>query len=210
LEQDISQAWVLRLKLTGILADGKDYDQFYPSDGSLDCRRRHAERSFGPPSHSEYEVKAAFLYNFAKFVEWPAEAFLDGNEPILVCIVGRDPFGDILNQTLLGKTVNGKPVIIQRGGITQDMRFCHIVFISSSERKRLAQIMQRLNGASVLTVSEIEGFAELGGIINFTLEGNKVRFEINVTSAERARLRISSKLLALAKAIWSGPLGRWN
>jgi len=163
-----------------------------------------------PPSRSEYEVKAAFLYNFAKFVEWPAEAFPDGNAPILVCIVGRDPFGDILNQTLLGKTVNGKPVIIQRGGITQDLRFCHIVFISSSERKRLAQIMQRLNGASVLTVSEIEGFAELGGIINFTLEGNKVRFEINVTSAERARLRISSKLLALAKAIWSGPLGRWN
>ncbi len=153
------------------------------------------------PSFSEYQVKAAFLYNFARFVEWPTDAFLDAHAPILLGIVGEDPFGDALEQALKGKSVNGRELVLKRLTRQQDLKGFHMLFVSSSEARHLSQIMESLKGKCVLTVGETEGFAQTGGVINFTLEENKVHFEINVDTAERAHLKISSKLLALAKVL---------
>lgn len=148
---------------------------------------------------NEYQVKAAFLYNFAKFVDWPAEAFGGGSGPLVIGVVGDDPFGGVLDQAINGKTINGRSMVVHRLKWGQDLRSCHILFISSSERSRLPQIIQSLRGASVLTVGDMGGFNQQGGIVNFVLEANRVRFEINSRGADQARLRISSKLLALAQ-----------
>lgn len=148
---------------------------------------------------NEYQVKAAFLYNFAKFVDWPAEALGGSNGTLVIGVIGDDPFGGALDQAINGKTVNGRALVVRRLKWGQDLRFCHILFISASERKHLPQIIQSLRGASVLTVGDMGQFNQEGGIINFVLEASKVRFEINSRGADQAQLRISSKLLALAK-----------
>ena len=146
----------------------------------------------------EYEVKAAFLYNFAKFVEWPEEAFRDSTAPITIGILGKNPFQGELREVIKGKTVQGRKLDVRRvkGHLT-----CHILFIASSEKDNLKKILQRLAGSCALTVSDIEDFASRGGIIGFLTEENRVRFEINVDAAERAGLRVSSKLLKLAKVV---------
>jgi hypothetical protein len=149
---------------------------------------------------SEYELKAAFLYNFAKFVEWPAGAFSEASAPIVVGVVGDDPFKGSLD-SVEGKSANGHQVSIRRLSASQDLRSCHVLFVSSSERKRLDQIVASLGDASVLTVGEMEGFATNGGMIRLTMEDSKVRFEINAGTARRARLKVSSKLLSLAKRV---------
>ncbi|HKX29309.1 MAG TPA: YfiR family protein [Blastocatellia bacterium] len=157
--------------------------------------------SLAAQAPSEYQVKAAFLFNFAKFIEWPPETFTPGNAPLILGVLGDDPFGDIIDQTISGKTVNGRQLVVKRLKWGQNLKECQILFISASERKRLPQICEMLKGASVLTVSEVEKFAQQGGIINLVMEENKVRFDINTNVAEQARLKISSKLLALAKSI---------
>ena len=149
----------------------------------------------------EYQVKAAFLYNFAKFVEWPPDPRPPARNSILVCVAGGDPFGRVLDQTILDKTANGQRFVIQRFRGEEDVRGCQILFTGSSDQTYLRSLLANLKGASVLTVGESEGFLQLGGIINFTLEENRVRFEINVDAAERARLKISSKLLSVAKVV---------
>jgi hypothetical protein len=149
---------------------------------------------------SEYELKAAFLYNFAKFVEWPAGAFSDDSAPIVVAVVGDDPFKGCLD-VVVGKSANGRQVAIRRLTPVEDLRSCHVLFVCSSEKKRLSQIVANIDGASVLTVGEMEGFASNGGMIRLTMEDDKVRFEINVGMARRARLKVSSKLLSLAKRV---------
>jgi uncharacterized protein DUF4154 len=151
-------------------------------------------------SAGEYELKAVFLYNFAKFVEWPTSASA-GTHDIVLGIIGTDPFGEILDQTISGKTVNGRWLVIRRFRRAEDAKDCQIVFISSSEKKRLDSILESLQGAHVLTVGETPGFAQQGGIINFVLEDNRIHFEINVEAADRANLKISSKLLSLAKIV---------
>ena len=150
---------------------------------------------------TEVQVKAAFLYNFAKFINWPDEVFSNEKAALVFGILGEDPFGDTLAQMIKGKTVNGRPLEIKRFKRLEDVGGCHILFISSSERKRLSLIRQALNGASVLTVGDWEQFALEGGMISFTLEDNKVRFQVNPDFAERAGLKISSKLLTLAKIV---------
>ena len=160
-----------------------------------------ASPSIPATSASEYQIKAAFLYNFAKFIEWPAEVFHGAGTPMVIGIVGDDPFGSILDQTVNGKTANGRELVVRRFKSHQDLNACHILFISPSEKKRLPQILERLKGTSVLTISEVDHFAQHGGIINFVMEGNKVHFEINVDMAERARLKISAKLLTLARVV---------
>jgi hypothetical protein len=149
----------------------------------------------------EYQVKAALLFNFIKFVDWPAEAFSDGGAPIVIGVVGDDPFGSALDEAISGKSIHGRPLAARRLRWGQDLRACHILFISASERKRLPQIIASLRGASVLTLSDIGQFNQQGGIISFILEASKVRFEINAGVAEQARLKISAKLLALAKSV---------
>jgi hypothetical protein len=149
----------------------------------------------------EYAVKAAFLYNFARFVEWPGEALGNGGSPLLVGVMGDDPFGGSIDQVVAGKNVNGHPIAVRRLRWGQDLRQCHILFISASEARRLPQILESLRGASVLTVADMEHFGQQGGVVRFLIEDGKVRFEINVDAADRAGLRISSKLLALAKIV---------
>jgi hypothetical protein len=155
---------------------------------------------------SEYQVKAAFLYHFAKFVEWPSDP--GGNPgPISICVLGNDPFGGTLDEAIKGKTVNGRELVARRYKQVKETTTCQIVFISSSDKKVLRPILESLIRPGALTVGETEGFAQLGGIINLTLEDNRVHFEINVDAAERARLKISSKLLNLAKIVRDGGAG---
>lgn len=153
---------------------------------------------------SEYSVKAAFIYNFAKFVEWPSEALGDDGAPLIVGVLGQDPFGNALDQAIAGKTVNGRPLVIQRLTWGQGLRGCHILFISQSERKHMAQILSSLQGTNILTISDMVPANQPGGIINFVIDQNKVRFEINAGAADQARLKISSRLLTLAKAVRGG------
>ena len=147
----------------------------------------------------EYEIKAAFLYNFVKFVEWPNEVLPETSD-ITVCIMGGDPSVDPL-ESINGRTVRGRRLSVRRIRAIKDVESCHVLFISSSEESRLPQVMQNLHGSSVLTVGEVERFIASGGIINFVVERNKIRFEINPTGAERARLKLSSQLLSLARVV---------
>ena len=149
----------------------------------------------------EYQIKAAFLFNFAQFVEWPPASFADANAPICIGVLGDDPFGPVLEQTVQGETINHRKLIIQRSQRVEDLKGCHLVFISKSEKSRLTDIFDGLGSASILTVSETENFARRGGIINFYLEGNKVRFEINSDAAQRKGIKISSQLLKLGKLV---------
>lgn len=152
-------------------------------------------------SSHEYEIKAAFLYNFVKFVEWPSEALPETSNIITVCVLGDDLPVEAL-ESIRGKTVRGRNLAVRRIRPIKDIASsCHVLFISSSEESRLPQVMQDIHGSSVLTVGEMERFISSGGIINFVIEKNKVRFEINPISAERARLKLSSQLLNLARVV---------
>jgi len=151
-------------------------------------------------SSHEYEIKAAFLYNFVKFVEWPSEALPEASNTITVCVLGDDPAGEAL-ESINGKTVKARRLVVRRIQPIKGIESCHVLFISSSEESRLPQVMQNLHGSSVLTVGEMERFIPSGGIINFVIERNKVRFEINPSGAERARLKLSSQLLSLARVV---------
>jgi len=154
-----------------------------------------------PQAVDEYHVKALFLYNFAKFVDWTPATPTD---TICVGILGDDPFGDVLDQTVAGKTVNGRSFVVRRLKRYEDAKVCQIVFVSGSEKKRLHAILNGLGSFGVLTVGEMEGFAAHGGVINFEIAGGKVRFEVNVDAAERAGLKLSSKLLSLATIVRDG------
>jgi hypothetical protein len=146
---------------------------------------------------TEYQIKAAFIFNFAKFVEWPAAAFPKASSPMVVGVLGENPFRDALEKTIKNKTVDEHPVIIMQFRSAMDATNCHLLFISSSEKARLPQILKQLNGRSLLTVGEMPGFTEAGGMINFVLEGSKIRFQINNDAANNAGLKISAKLLGL-------------
>jgi hypothetical protein len=148
---------------------------------------------------SEYELKAVFLYNFAKFVEWPAEAFPGPSSPIVIGIAGHDPFGAAIDEAVSGKTANGRAIVVRRMKSSEDLRSCHILFIAIAEASRAARILRSTEGASVLTVGEMPHFSRRGGIVNFLIERNHVHFEINKELADRANLKISSRLLKLAK-----------
>jgi hypothetical protein len=149
----------------------------------------------------EYPIKLAFLYNFAKFVEWPPDSYRDPGAPLDICIIGHDPFSPDSERELRTKTVGGHPVEVLTLKATDTLSVCHMVFIPITENDQAEKIVRGLKGSSTLTVGEAEGFAVLGGIINLTVEGNKVHFEVNRGAADRAGLKISSKLLSLAKIV---------
>jgi hypothetical protein len=151
----------------------------------------------------EYRLKAAFLYNFIKFVEWPSDAFTSDKAPILLCVFGNDPFGNALDEILQGKTINSREVLARRINELPDLKSCQLVFVSHQEDKQLSKILGSLRGTSALVVGESDGFAERGGGIQFYLEDNKLRFAVNVDAAQKARLSVSSKLLALARIVHS-------
>ena len=149
---------------------------------------------------SEYDVKAAFLFNFTKFVEWPPAAFADERSPLKICVLGDNPFGKTLH-ALMGEEVGGRRLLLAHLENLKDLESCHVLYVSRSERDRLAQVLAGVRGAPVLTVADSPGFIDQGGMINFILENSKVRFDVNQEAAERAGLKISSRLLALAKHV---------
>src|SRR5437868_8530842 len=153
---------------------------------------------------SEYLIKAGFIYNFAKFVEWPAAAFSQADSPIVIGVLGADPFGSVLDHIVEDKKIGARGFIVKRykwGKDLKDLKDCKILFISASEKAHIDEILQSVKGLPILTVGETLGFAERGGVIRFTLEDNRVRFEVNVDAAHDADLNISSRLLTLAKII---------
>jgi hypothetical protein len=149
---------------------------------------------------SEYDVKAAFLFNFTKFVEWPPSAFGDERSLLKICVLGDNPFGKTLH-ALMGEEVGGRRLLLAHLENLKNLESCHVLYVSRSERERLSQILTAVRSAPVLTVADTPGFIDQGGMINFILEGTKVRFDVNQEAAERAGLKISSRLLALAKHV---------
>lgn len=152
------------------------------------------------PTASEYQVKAAYLLNFARFTEWPSEV-LPASSPLVIVIIGDDPFGGALEEVLRGKSANGHPISLRRLRWNDILTPCEIVFISASEEAHLDQILRFLGHTSVLTVSDIDRFSLRGGVIEFRMVGNRVRFDIDREPAIAARLSISSKLLTVARAV---------
>jgi len=152
------------------------------------------------PASPEYLIKAAFLYNFTKFVEWPQEAFKDDLSPINLCILGKDPFGEALN-SIRDKRVRGRRLNIKHMNRIEEISECHILFVSASEKENLKPVLSSLKNSAILTVSEMEMFTQQGGIINFIVVENKIHFEINPNVARRCGLKISSQLLKLAKIV---------
>jgi hypothetical protein len=150
---------------------------------------------------AEYPVKLGFLYNFTKFVEWPPDSFRDPGAPLAICIVGHDPFRQDLEAELRTRKVGDHPVEVRTRTPNDKLSVCHIVFVPATEKNQAGGILRGLQGSRTLTVGETEGFAVLGGIINLTVEDNKVHFEINRLAADRAGLKISSKLLRIAKIV---------
>jgi len=166
------------------------------------------------PDSSEYLIKAGFIYNFAKFVEWPSAAFSQPDSPIVIGVLGTDPFGNVLDRLVQDKKIGQRGFVVRRykwGKDLKDMkdlRDCKILFISASEKAHTDEIIQIVKWLPILTVGETPGFAERGGVIRFTLEDNRVRFEVNVDAAHQADLNISSRLLTLAKIIPQAAAGR--
>lgn len=171
-----------------------------------------------PATSLEYQVKAAFLYNFIKFVDWPEEEAADSNKPIIIGIIGKDPFGSAF-ESVKDNLVKGRKVVIWRfKGIEklkksaendnseqhpeiESIRKCQLLFICQSEKEKLNEIIKLIKDHSILTVGDIQGFLESGGIINFVVDENKVRFEINAIAAKGAKLEIRSQLLRLARKV---------
>jgi hypothetical protein len=153
-------------------------------------------------SPSEFQLKAAFLYHFAQFVEWPPGSFADTTSPIVIGVLGDTPLEADLEKTISGKTLNNRKLVAQQFRTAAEAtNNCHMLFISRSEEKRLPEVMAVLSGARILTVGETPGFTESGGMINFVPRDGKIRFEINKGEADKAGFKLSSKLLSLASDI---------
>ena len=150
---------------------------------------------------SEYQIKAAYLYYFTTFVDWPSETYSRTGETVVVGVLGEDPFGAILDETLRGKSVNSRKLVVKRFSSIKEARDSHVLFISSSERERLPSILKALEGAAVLTVGDLDQFASRGGQIAFRTEDKKVRFDINVAAVQRAHLRVSAQLMKLGRIV---------
>jgi uncharacterized protein DUF4154 len=153
---------------------------------------------------SEYLIKAGFIYNFAKLVEWPTTAFAQPDSPIVIVILGNDPFGATLDRIVADKKIDGRGIAVKRVKWSKDfkdLKDCNILFISLSEKEHVDSVVEAMKGLPILTIGDAPGFAKRGGIINFTLEDNKIRFEVNVEAAKHADLIISSRLLTLAKIV---------
>ena len=152
----------------------------------------------------EYQIKAACLLNFIQFIEWPPAAFAEPAAPVIVGVLGEDPFGDALEQTFQDELIQGRPVVVRRSRQIDDLKNCHLVFIARSEKDHLMEILKTLSSSSIVTVSETEGFAQSGGIINFYLDSGKIRFEVNADAAQHGGLKVGSQLLKRARIIKGG------
>ena len=152
----------------------------------------------------EYQLKAVFLFNFAEFVDWPPQAFPEAQTPLVIGVLGEDPFGGYLDETVRGEKVKGRPLTVQRYRQVHEIKTCHLLFISRSEANRVEQIVAGLKDRNILTVADAEGFARRGVMIRFVTEKNKIRLRINLEAAKAAHLTISSKLLRPADIVAPG------
>ncbi len=156
----------------------------------------------------EYQIKAAFLYNFSKFVQWPPGRFPDETSPIVIAVLGDSPFGDELANAVHGRLVNGRPIVVKIIDSLESLEesgSAQVLFVGASEERRLGDSLYSLHRASILTVGETRRFAAMGGIITFILSEDKVRFEINQNAGERAGLKINAQLLKLALPVRNHP-----
>ena len=158
-----------------------------------------------PPVLSESQVKALFLVNFAKYVDWPADAFATDTAPVVIGLVGRDDLGSNLEQATDGKMINGRRILVLHVAGPKEYKRCHILFISGSEKDRLKDILGEVKDSPVLTVGETDDFLSLAGMISFTKKANKIRLEINLAAAQQAHLKLSSKLLSVADVVTGKP-----
>jgi hypothetical protein len=161
--------------------------------------------SLGQTKPSAYQVEAAYLYNFGRFVEWSAKGTTSQTSAFTICILGEDPFGQALDATLAGETIGNQKVAARRISSPQMSGDCQILFISSSEASRLNRIIEALDKSAVLTVSDIPQFSQRGGMIQFVREEKRIRFEVNLTATQRAGLQLSSELLKVATAVRKNP-----
>lgn len=152
----------------------------------------------------EYRVKATFLFQFTQFVDWPPEAFPTGQAPLVIGILGDDPFGAFLDETVRDEKANGHPLAVQRFGRLEDVKNCQLLFVGRTDASRAGDVVAALKGRKILTVGDSNGFADRGGMIQFVTEDNKVRLRINLEAARAASLTISSKLLRPATVINTG------
>ena len=149
----------------------------------------------------DYEVKAVYLFNFGRFATWPLTTTAAADSSFSVCVLGRDPFGPSLDATFAGETIDGRKVVAKRIATPQEAPDCRILFVSASEEGQLPRILQSVNNAGILTVSDMPQFVARGGMIQFVSQGNRVRFEVNRTAAEQAHLMLSSDLLRIATTV---------
>lgn len=152
---------------------------------------------------SEYQVKAAYLYSFGKFIEWPAAAPV-ASDAFVVCVLGADPFGKLLDDVAANGVMKDRPVRVQRIAAVEESAPCHTLFISGSKDVEVANILTALNGRAVLTVSDAPQFAQRGGMIGFAVEASRVRFTVNLTAAQAAGLTMNSELLRVAARVLRG------
>jgi hypothetical protein len=151
---------------------------------------------------TEYEVKAAYLYNFGKFVRWPTSAVATSSgEPFLICILGQDPFGATLDSTVNGESIDGKRLAVRHIASASEALKCRVLFISTSEERHLEGVLSELSEHPVLTVSDIPGFVNRGGDIGFVNQGEKIRFQVNLGASAKAGLVLSSDLLKVAVSV---------
>lgn len=154
-----------------------------------------------PSQAPEYRIKAAFLYNFTLYTDWPATAFEKGDSPIVLAIAGEDPFGKELDAAVRGKTVRGRAIEVRRYAAAADVAACHLLYLCSDQARHLAAVLRKFPDVKPLTVGETEDFCRTGGVVRFFVDQKKVRFEVNIDAAVRAGLKISSKLLQLARVV---------
>lgn len=161
-------------------------------DSPARAQERHA---------TEYQTRAAFLVNFARFIEWPAEAYPDPHAPLVIGILGVDPIQGALAEMVNGKAIGSHPIVVRHFQRDQVLWSCHLLYISRSEQKHMIGILGALRGSHVVAVSELDRFLSAGGAIHLLLENNQIRFDINLEVASHAHVRVSAKLLALARGV---------
>jgi hypothetical protein len=159
------------------------------------------ELSAQPSASPEYQIKAVFLYNFTQFIDWPPSAFADAQSPFIIGVLGQDPFGKYLDETVSNEKVNGHPIIIKRYQHVGEVSGCQIVFVSQSFNDDLEEVINNFKGKDILTVSDLTGFAKKGGMIRFMNESNRIKIRINLDAVKASNLVVSSKLLRLAEIV---------
>ena len=164
----------------------------------LSCWLLSAKAEADPQAATENSVKSAFLYKFTHFVDWPPETMGEAGDPFPMCVMGRDELADVLEQDVDGRTARNRPIVVRRIESVEETQGCHLLFIGWLKLEKIERILGALGRKSILTVGDVKGFAQRGGMINLTKDGKRLRFEVNRRAAERAGIRFSSQLLKLA------------